>query len=82
MLAFVAIAFAGALLQRAHIPTNLVDRMWGLIFPVVGLLAIWVVFAGVRRRRVQSRDPPCAAGHPARVAPGPVRYSKVAWPAS
>jgi cytochrome d ubiquinol oxidase subunit II len=51
MLAFVAIAFAGALLQRAHIPTNLVDRMWGLIFPVVGLLAIWGVFAGVRRRR-------------------------------
>jgi cytochrome bd ubiquinol oxidase subunit II len=51
MLAFVAVAFAGALWQRASIPTNLFDRIWGLIFPLVGLLAIRGVFVGVRQRR-------------------------------
>jgi cytochrome d ubiquinol oxidase subunit II len=51
MLAFVAIAFAGALWQRASIPTNLFDRTWGLICPLAGLLAIWGVFVGVRQRR-------------------------------
>jgi cytochrome bd ubiquinol oxidase subunit II len=51
MMAFVAVAFAGTLVQRASIPTDLTDRGWGLVFPLVGLLAICGVLTGVRQRR-------------------------------
>jgi cytochrome d ubiquinol oxidase subunit II len=51
MLVFVTVAFGGALRQRSNIPTNLFDRIWGLIFPLLGLLAVWGIFSGVRQRR-------------------------------
>jgi len=47
----VALAFAGALIQPNRPPFDLADRGWGLIFPLIGLLAMVGVFAGVRGRR-------------------------------
>jgi cytochrome d ubiquinol oxidase subunit II len=43
-------AFGAALVNRAQIGADLSDRMWGLIFPGLGLLAMAGVFLGVRWR--------------------------------
>jgi cytochrome d ubiquinol oxidase subunit II len=51
VLVLVAIAFAASLGERARIATRLLDRTWGLIFPIFGLLAMYGVFVGVRERR-------------------------------
>jgi cytochrome d ubiquinol oxidase subunit II len=51
MLTVVVVAFVAALIQHDRIPTGLAGRGWGLIFPFVGLLAIFGLFAGVRQRR-------------------------------
>jgi cytochrome d ubiquinol oxidase subunit II len=51
VLVLVALAFAAALGERARISSSLLDRSWGLIFPILGLLAMYGVFVGVRERR-------------------------------
>ena len=51
VLVLVAIAFTAALGERARIPVGLLDRSWGLLFPILGLLAMYGVFVGVRKRR-------------------------------
>jgi cytochrome d ubiquinol oxidase subunit II len=51
VLVLVAIAFVASLGERARIATRLLDRSWGLIFPIFGLLAMYGVFVGVRERR-------------------------------
>jgi cytochrome bd ubiquinol oxidase subunit II len=43
-------AFGAALVNRAQIGADLTDRMWGLVFPGLGLLAMAGVFLGVRWR--------------------------------
>ena len=44
-------AFGAALVNHAQIGADLTDRMWGLVFPGLGLLALAGVFLGVRWRR-------------------------------
>ena len=51
MLTVVVAAFVAALFQHDRIPNGLAGRGWGMMFPFVGLLAIFGLFAGVRRRR-------------------------------
>jgi cytochrome bd ubiquinol oxidase subunit II len=43
-------AFGAALVNRAQIGADLSDRMWGLVFPGIGLLAMAGVILGVRWR--------------------------------
>jgi cytochrome bd ubiquinol oxidase subunit II len=45
------IAFVAALGERDRIGGALIDRPWGLVFPCIGVLAIFGIFASVRRRR-------------------------------
>jgi len=52
VLVVLAIAIIAAFIARARMTGNLfLDRPWGLIFPVIGLLAIYGVFVAARRRR-------------------------------
>jgi cytochrome bd-type quinol oxidase subunit 2 len=51
VLVVLALAFVVALFDRERIGTGLADRLWGLVFPALGLLAIGGVFMGVRWRR-------------------------------
>ncbi len=51
VLAVVLVAFVDALIQHDRIPAGLAGRAWGVIFPVVGLLAMFGVFIGARARR-------------------------------
>ena len=51
VLVVLAAAFHETLAERDRIATDLEDRMWGLIFPVIGLAAMGGVLLGVRWRR-------------------------------
>jgi cytochrome d ubiquinol oxidase subunit II len=51
VLAVVAVAFVAALIQHDRIHTPLAERAWGLVFPLIGLLAMGGVFVGARNRR-------------------------------
>jgi cytochrome bd ubiquinol oxidase subunit II len=52
VLVVLGIAVLAALAQRARMTGALyVGRPWGFVFPVLGLLAMYGVFVGVRRRR-------------------------------
>jgi cytochrome d ubiquinol oxidase subunit II len=51
VLVVLTLAFFAALFDRERIGTGLADRLWGLVFPAIGLLAIGGVFLGVRWRR-------------------------------
>jgi cytochrome bd ubiquinol oxidase subunit II len=51
VLAVLILAFAAAVFERQRIGADLSGRLWGLIFPGLGLLAIAGVFIGVRERR-------------------------------
>ncbi len=52
VLAVLGLAVAAAFIERARVTGNLfLCRPWGLVFPVIGLLAVYGVFVGVRRRR-------------------------------
>jgi cytochrome d ubiquinol oxidase subunit II len=46
-----ALAFGAAFVERQRIGADLGDRLWGLVFPGLGLLAMAGVFLGVRWRR-------------------------------
>jgi cytochrome d ubiquinol oxidase subunit II len=45
------VAFDAALWNREQIGADLSDRLWGLVYPVVGLLAMAGILLGVRQRR-------------------------------
>ena len=45
------VAFGVALPDRERIGTDLMGRLWGLVFPIIGLLAIAGVIVAARRRR-------------------------------
>jgi cytochrome d ubiquinol oxidase subunit II len=51
LLVVLIVAFAVALLNRERIGADLSDRLWALIFPGIGLLAMAGIVAGVRQRR-------------------------------
>jgi cytochrome d ubiquinol oxidase subunit II len=51
VLAVLVLAFDAALFERERIGADLGDRLWGLVFPGLALLAIAGVFVGVRERR-------------------------------
>jgi len=52
VLVVLGIAVVAAFIERARMTGNLfLDRPWGLIFPAIGLLAIYGVFASARARR-------------------------------
>ena len=52
VLVVLGIAVVAAFIEHARVTGNLfLGRPWGLVFPVIGLLAIYGVFVGVRRRR-------------------------------
>jgi cytochrome bd ubiquinol oxidase subunit II len=51
VLVVLAAAFHETLAERDRIATDLEDRAWGLIFPVIGLAAMGGVLLGVRWRR-------------------------------
>jgi cytochrome bd ubiquinol oxidase subunit II len=51
VLAVLVLAFIEALFERQRIGANLADRLWGLVFPGVGVLAMAGVLIGVRERR-------------------------------
>jgi cytochrome d ubiquinol oxidase subunit II len=51
LLAVLFIAFDAALWNRERIGADLSNRLWGLIFPGIGLLAMAGVLIGVRQRR-------------------------------
>jgi cytochrome d ubiquinol oxidase subunit II len=51
VLVVLAAAFHETLAERDRIATDLEDRTWGLIFPVIGLAAMGGVLLGVRWRR-------------------------------
>jgi cytochrome d ubiquinol oxidase subunit II len=52
VLVVLGIAVVAAFIERARVTGNLfVGRPWGFIFPAVGLLAMYGVFAAARRRR-------------------------------
>jgi cytochrome d ubiquinol oxidase subunit II len=50
VLAAIVLAFDAAVFERRAIGADLGDRLWGLVFPVLGLLAMAGVFIGVRER--------------------------------
>ena len=51
VLVVLGIAVVAAFIERARMTGNLfLDRPWGLIFPAIGLLAMYGVFIGVRER--------------------------------
>jgi cytochrome bd ubiquinol oxidase subunit II len=51
VLVVLVLAFDAALFDRRRIGADLADRLWGLVFPGLGLLAIAGVLIGVRERR-------------------------------
>ena len=52
VLVVLGIAVVTAFIERTRVTGNLfLDRPWGLVFPLIGLLAMYGVFVGVRRRR-------------------------------
>jgi cytochrome d ubiquinol oxidase subunit II len=51
VLAALILAFNAAIWERHRINADLSDRLWGLVFPVLALLAVAGVFIGVRERR-------------------------------
>jgi cytochrome bd ubiquinol oxidase subunit II len=52
VLAVLGMAGVAAFIERAQMTGNLfLDRPWGVVFPAIGLLAMYGVFVGVRRRR-------------------------------
>jgi cytochrome bd ubiquinol oxidase subunit II len=52
VLVVLGIAIIAAFIARARMTGNLfLDRPWGLVFPVIGLLAMYGVFVAARRRR-------------------------------
>ena len=52
VLVVLGVAVVAAFIEQARVTGNLfLGRPWGLVFPVIGLLAIYGVFVGVRRRR-------------------------------
>jgi cytochrome d ubiquinol oxidase subunit II len=51
VLALLVLAFGAAVLDRERIGTEFAGRSWGVIFPVLGLLAVAGIFLGVRSRR-------------------------------
>jgi cytochrome d ubiquinol oxidase subunit II len=50
-LAAIVLAFDAAVFERRQIGADLSDRLWGLVFPGIALLAMAEVFIGVRERR-------------------------------
>ena len=51
-LVVLGIAVVAAFIERARMTGNLLlSRHWGLVFPAAGLLAMYGVFIGARRRR-------------------------------
>jgi len=50
LLGVLIVAFDAALAERERIGTDLADRLWGLMFPGLGLLAMAGVLIGVRER--------------------------------
>jgi cytochrome bd ubiquinol oxidase subunit II len=51
LLVVLIVAFGAALANRERIGADLSDRLWGLIFPGIGLLAMAGILIGVRQRR-------------------------------
>jgi cytochrome bd ubiquinol oxidase subunit II len=51
VLAAIVLAFDAAVFERGRIGADLSDRVWGLVFPGLGLLAMAGVFIGARARR-------------------------------
>ena len=51
VLALLVLAFDAAIFERRAIGADLSDRLWGLVFPGLGLLAMAGVLIGVRERR-------------------------------
>jgi len=51
VLGVLALAFDAALYDRRRIGADLADRLWGVIFPGLGLLAMAGVLIGVHKRR-------------------------------
>jgi cytochrome bd ubiquinol oxidase subunit II len=52
VLVLLGIAIIAAFIERARMTGNLfLGRPWGLVFPAIGLLAMYGVYTGVRRRR-------------------------------
>jgi cytochrome d ubiquinol oxidase subunit II len=51
LLVVLIVAFGAALWNRERIGADLSGRLWGLIFPGIGLLAIAGILVGVRQRR-------------------------------
>jgi cytochrome d ubiquinol oxidase subunit II len=47
----VGLATIGSLIQPKHVPINLSERGWALIFPITGALAMGGVLIGARQRR-------------------------------
>lgn len=45
------VAFVAAYAERTQTVGELVDRPWGIVFPLIGIMAMTGVFGGVRRRR-------------------------------
>jgi cytochrome d ubiquinol oxidase subunit II len=51
VLAMLVLAFDAAVFERRQAGADLADRLWGLVFPGLGLLAMAGVFLGVRGNR-------------------------------
>jgi cytochrome bd ubiquinol oxidase subunit II len=52
VLVVLAVAIAAAFIERARMMGSLyLGRPWGLVFPVIGLVAMYGIFVSVRRRR-------------------------------
>jgi cytochrome bd ubiquinol oxidase subunit II len=51
LLVVLIVAFDAAIFTRRQIGGDIADRLWGLVFPGLGLLAIAGVFIGVRQQR-------------------------------
>jgi cytochrome d ubiquinol oxidase subunit II len=51
LLVVLFVAFDAALWNRERIGADLSNRLWGIIFPVIGLLAMAGILVGVRERR-------------------------------
>ena len=71
MLVVLAVAAVASIVERDRVIDQVfLGRTWGLVFPVIGLLAIYGVFAGARRRRDG-----WAVRHDCVVLPGVLRFA-------